>query len=1091
MSSALFVLFPFLLVLPNVLCAPADLTFDDCFDPNANVSEKLTVSNVYAQVLYNSSLHNYLDLVVIGETPVEIIGRSDSSLNLATLFTSTSILTLSAWSNSSYLCRSIHPPDSELSSVNDTNDDYYCPIPAGPFALSAQIPWGSDRALTTLTTRLRAVDTFSNEMLCIDVETTPLAPTKNEPYGAAVAIFWGTVSLAIAYWVVVGIARIVSAWNRGISRPGKGLWERAQSAGFILASAMSGERFATSPALLRFSTPSMRDIIFHTQWCSVLAMVAVQWPAFVYPLLTQTAWATLSYNITLTSGSDHHWDPLSTASYNPPSDFQSQMSNSSNDLYINSSIPNILFMLPTNATTGMEAFAYSVGVRPQDLFGICLILFLGIAAAAVALSALLWFVDYLAGFLGGAMGSSHSGMKHLGGTRSPAFGSKDMLDSSAVANATAEENRSLNGKDALGIIRPPSRYTLGSTGATGMSSRKPWWRIRTSLSSFHGSVLHGNLVRILILFHLPVTVFSVYQMTLPRSRASMASIVLAGCSFAILSVLIPTILVIRVRMTTTSKLYDETRTLLSLGPLYNHYRHGSQMFAGLFFATNVAFGLTIGAGQHSGTAQAIVILVVEVVSALVTSIWLPWGNGASMGLISFLFCVGRIVVAVLLLILTPALSIGAGAGGWVAYGVLVILALVYLALFLMLVVKFVEALVRIVGMVGFERSSHIVDSGLLGACGLAGCCGSRKRRRPRRSNDKKPQSGKVLPRYDNADSKHIHKRDSDVSSYMPPGSLGTAVGAKGSVSSGPPPSVLKPEHALRPYREESDDENGYIMGAWQPFQTKASGYIPVNDTPTKAPPTSSGFSRVGGGRAHIDSPYAITAGSTINAGSTQTFPSIPHQVPQPTQPNASTGSLKRPDDDDDTPSLSANTAVRQQQEYHARTGSLPPGAMPPFHVRTKSQTAIIEHAGGVNQAGPSYPTGPAIRPVRDPTPPPTAFNLRHSNPGPDDDYGSDTDVPKKKPWYHLRRHRPHSSEGTSSTAKPPEEDTPPNLAPASTSAPQRSFVVIRKPQQSPARSQKLSTGSEPANLPPSAADDSSVPTRRSYPSRPGSSGAGK
>ncbi|KAK0190459.1 hypothetical protein F5146DRAFT_1044297 [Armillaria mellea] len=1041
MSSALSVLVALLLILPVVFCTPADLTFNDCFSPNANVSSKLTVSNVYAQVLHNATLSNYLDLVVIGETPVQIIGRSDSSLNLATLFTSTSILTLSAWSSSSYLCTNIHSPDSELSVANDTNDDYYCPIPAGPFALSAQIPWGSARSLTTLTTRLRAVDTFSNEMLCIEVETTPLDPTDNEPYGAAVAIFWGSVALAIAYWVVVGIARIVSAWNRGISRPGKGLWERVQSAGFILASAMSGERFATSPALLRFSTPSMRDIIFHTQWCSVLAMVAVQWPAFVYPLLTQTAWATLSYNITLTSGPDHHWDPLSTASYDPPSSFQAQMSNSSNDLYIDSSIPNVLFTLPANASTGMEAFAYSVGVRPQDLFGICLILFLGIAAAIVALSALLWFIDYLAGLLGGAMGSSHSGMKHLGGTRSPAFGSKDMLDSSAVANATAEENRSLNGKDTLGIIRPPSRYTLGSTGATGTSSRKPWWRFRTSLSSFHGSVLHGNLVRILILFHLPVTIFSVYQMTLPRSRASMASIVLAGCSFAVLSVLIPTILVIRVRMTTTSKLYDETRTLLSLGPLYNHYRHGSQMFAGLFFATNVAFGLTIGAGQNSGTAQAIVILVVEVVSALVTSIWLPWGNGASMGLISFLFCVGRIVVAVLLLILTPALSIGAGAGGWVAYGVLVILALVYLALFLMLVVKLVEALVRIVGMVGFERSSHIVDSGLLGACGLAGCCGSRKRRRPRRSNDKRPQSGKVQPKYDNVDSKHVHKRDSDISSYLPPGSLGTPVGGKGSVSSGPPP----------PYREESDDENGYIMGAWQPFQTKPSGYIPVTDIPTKAPPpTSSGFSRVGGGRAHIDSPYAIAAGSTINAGSTQTFPSIAQQV---SQPDASSGSLKRLSDEEDTPSLSANTAIRQQQEYHARTGSLPPGAMPPFHVRTKSQTAIIEHAGGVSQAGPSYPTGPAVRP---------------------------------KPWYHLRRHRPHSSEGTTSTAKPPDEEAPPELPPVSTSAPQRSFVVIRKPQQSPGRSQKLSTGSEPANLSPSAAGEPSVPTRRSYPSHPGS-----
>jgi choline-glycine betaine transporter len=67
--------------------------------------------------------------------------------------------------------------------------------------------------------------------------------------------------------------------------------------------------------------------------------------------------------------------------------------------------------------------------------------------------------------------------------------------------------------------------------------------------------------------------------------------------------------------------------------------------------------VTIGCGQHSGTAQAIIILVAEVVSALVTSVWLPWGAGAGMGLISFLFCVARIVVAVLLVILTPTVSL--------------------------------------------------------------------------------------------------------------------------------------------------------------------------------------------------------------------------------------------------------------------------------------------------------------------------------------------------------------------------------------------------------------------------------------------------
>ena len=61
-------------------------------------------------------------------------------------------------------------------------------------------------------------------------------------------------------------------------------------------------------------------------------------------------------------------------------------------------------------------------------------------------------------------------------------------------------------------------------------------------------------------------------------------------------------------------------------------------------------GVTIGA------AQSIVILVVGVGSTLVTSIWLPWGAGASMGLISFLLCVARLIIAVLVVILSQAVS---------------------------------------------------------------------------------------------------------------------------------------------------------------------------------------------------------------------------------------------------------------------------------------------------------------------------------------------------------------------------------------------------------------------------------------------------
>lgn len=209
---------------------------------------------------------------------------------------------------------------------------------------------------------------------------------------------------------------------------------------------------------------------------------------------------------------------------------------------------------------------------------------------------------------------------------------------------SAEENRSSSGQL---IFRAASRLP---------TARRSWWRSRPDFGAFHGSTLFGNLIRILVLFHFPVTIFSCYQFTIGRADASLGSIILAAFTFAIVSVLIPVLLIIRLTTTSTNKLYDETRTLLALGPLYNHYRHGSQLFACLLFATNIAFGITIGCGQKSGTVQAIVILVIEVISALVTSIWLPWGQGASMGLISFLFCVARIVVAVLLVILTPTVK---------------------------------------------------------------------------------------------------------------------------------------------------------------------------------------------------------------------------------------------------------------------------------------------------------------------------------------------------------------------------------------------------------------------------------------------------
>ncbi|KAG2110315.1 uncharacterized protein F5147DRAFT_797073 [Suillus discolor] len=88
----------------------------------------------------------------------------------------------------------------------------------------------------------------------------------------------------------------------------------------------------------------------------------------------------------------------------------------------------------------------------------------------------------------------------------------------------------------------------------------------------------------------------------------------------------------------------------------------------------------------------------------------------------------------------------------------------------------------------------------------------------------------------------------DSSPYVPP-NASFAQKDKGSSSShhsgGPPPSVF-----------DDDAESGHIMDAWQPF----SGPGPRSSydrTSISTPPQhfNSGFSCIGGGRAHYDSPY--------------------------------------------------------------------------------------------------------------------------------------------------------------------------------------------------------------------------------------------
>jgi hypothetical protein len=107
--------------------------------------------------------------------------------------------------------------------------------------------------METLITQIRIVDSSSpaHELTCLEVAATPAFHGKSI-YGPWSGIVWATIALTMAYWAITGLGHISAAWDRGLGRSGNKLWMKIQRMGFVIASALSGEKFSVSPALLRY-----------------------------------------------------------------------------------------------------------------------------------------------------------------------------------------------------------------------------------------------------------------------------------------------------------------------------------------------------------------------------------------------------------------------------------------------------------------------------------------------------------------------------------------------------------------------------------------------------------------------------------------------------------------------------------------------------------------------------------------------------------------------------------------------------------------------------------------------------------------------
>lgn len=541
------------------------------------------------------------------------------------------------------------------------------------------------------------------------------------------------------------------------------------------------------------------------------------------------------------------------------------MADEASPLYLNASLPNILVDLETERP-GIEKWARVVGVRFEDLFSICAFTFFLICAAVIAFHLLCAAFDTLVDLIPSRTAKSR--IARGKGTKEASFVGKEQRGSQERTEGEESTEEYLGEGEEYQQRRPEDDF--------------PSWQL-------HLALLQGNLTRVLLLFHLPLSLFSVYQISLhaisPTSTLILAIFVLAIVCFAI-----PLVQLWRIHHLPAAKLYTSFPTLLSIGPLYNTYSHECCMFAAVRFTANIILAAVIGGAQRTGTAQAAVVLLVEVADTLVTSLWLPWGDNAAMGPLAFVLSISRIIVAVILVVLSPSVDVSDSAASWLAYVVFLMQALVAVLLVLVLAFKVVELGIRLVAHVPFDESRSPRVGGLFGALrrwdrggqGTRGGGGGRRRNASNRQRQNHRAGGleqrhgpsasestvgthtRMLP----PRSRHHSRTSSSMS--MGYADVGTP-SAYGRSLYGPP---------------TPKDDEGFIMSSWSPgsngyvkpgaYSTSSSKTQPILRSgpawgeAVVTPAEPSGFARIGGGKASSSNPYQLA-----NAPGPTAYPPYP------------------------------------------------------------------------------------------------------------------------------------------------------------------------------------------------------------------------
>lgn len=553
-----------------------------------------------------------------------------------------------------------------------------CSYGPGPVALGVSVPLQHEYVLGSLETRIRISDSSTPALTisCIDVTVSPF----REHAWYWDFFLWLPAALAIAYFIAAAVSRTVTSITlrnlafKHKARPGgePNFWKDKLAP--TVTDVLSGDSVINSPALLRFVTPGFADLLLYIQFVSVLGITAVRWPDYAYTYFRQTAWASLLGNVTLVQPSQaDRLHVLSSNAFLPATtdgspDFATQMtSNASSPLYLDTQTPNTFLNL-NGSLNGMESYAHMLGLRAVDVFGTTTAIWLIMVGLVTVVSLAVWITD--------------------------------MVYSRHLRKRQRDEG-----------------YTFDLTEELEGAEKEGHHKLNQMLHKIFGSHVNayvGNLLRLLMLFHLPLTITSVYHFS-KFASSHPGTTACAALSFAFFCVIAPVVTLWRLTAHQRATLWSDKQLLLSYGSLYNYYDRNSRPFPIITFAHSLALGIVLGAGQESGSAQAIIFVVLEVLLALAYILWLPWGDGATMAPLTFIWSVVRIATSVLVLLLSPVVALSYQARGWITWAILFIQALMAAGFVLLLLVKIVEAIARLGWRVSFDDNKSSRNSGLSGA----------------------------------------------------------------------------------------------------------------------------------------------------------------------------------------------------------------------------------------------------------------------------------------------------------------------------------------------------------------------------------------